>query len=102
MNQLQKIVLFKAALLEIGLKTFLNDEKDLVRFRIQDKPKWGREKVYGEVNFKNGKLVYSMHGAPYTNSKVIDLISDILELKIEDIKFESDKPIDTSDFMGFM
>lgn len=101
MNQLQKIALFKSALLEMKLKTFIDDEKDLVRFRIQDAPKWGREKVYGEVNSRSGKLTYFMYGAPYTNSKIIDLISNILELEIEDIKFESDKPRDTIDFMGF-
>lgn len=102
MNQLQKIALFKSALLEMGLKTFIDNEKDLVRFRIQDMPKWSSEKVYGEVNLKNERLTYFMFGAPYTNSKVIDLISDILELEIENIEFESDKPKDTRDFMGFL
>ena len=42
-----------------------------------------------------------MFGAPYTNSRVIDLISDILELEIENIEFGSDEPKDASDYMGF-
>ena len=56
MNQLQKIALFKSVLLEMKLKTFIDDEKDLVRFKIQDTPKWSREKVYGEVNSRSGNL----------------------------------------------
>lgn len=101
MNQLQKIALFKSALLEMKLKTFINSEKDLVKFRIQDIPKWSSEKVYGEVNSRSGKLTYLMFGAPYTNSKVIDLISNILELEIENIEFGSDEPKNASDYVGF-
>jgi len=42
-----------------------------------------------------------MFGAPHSNSKIIKIIEDILELKIDKIEFRSDYPEEKSYYGGW-
>jgi hypothetical protein len=100
MNDKQKLVLFRAALAEMGLKMQFEGsvipvkEGSLNKFSVfKIKGSWSPDLKYCMIYEDNGKKTCRMYGVPETNKKIIDLIKDILEVKIDEIEFYSDEPL---------
>jgi hypothetical protein len=101
MNDKQKLVVFKSALLELGFKCDIDNmkDKDFKIFKVGTF--WTPEYTYGRVKQKNGVLTYFMFGAPKTNYKIVNLIQDFLEIEIEKVEFENDTPLNRNDEWRF-
>jgi hypothetical protein len=101
MNDKQKLVVFKSALLELGFRSNIEKVKDEDFTIIKIGSFWTAGLIYGRVKKKNGVLTYFMFGAPKTNYKIVNLIQDFLEIEIEKVEFENDTPLNRNDEWRF-
>ena len=101
MNDKQKLVVFKSALLEKGFRCSEYNGEDQKLTIISNKTFGNPERIYGRVKKKNGVLTYFMFGAPKTNYEIVNLIQDVLEMEIENVEFENDTPLNIRDEWRF-